>query len=368
MKQTTNIFILGFGLLLTACNSGELPDAGNTTVAFRPDFQTGEPQTRSIVTGTGTSTTGGAIHQVNVFVTKEDGSAIYPGTTNGVVTFTKKGENTWEGQVNLHSETARIYAYYPTGITPTLGSNAGGDNIDTHYIKIEDLATQTFDGKNDWDCSAIDYLYGTSTSNPEEAQSITASNEAGKSQLEPSIYLQHALAQVAFTMQTAADRPLTEFDFIKKITIKSTSGNLFATAAHMQLKDGTLTATTSVKQLTFTPTGENDNGGNETASTAIKCGNAKNPVLVGYGLVAPLNSPPADKSITISVLLGKKGSENKENERELSAILDSPVQWAKGKRYVYPITLTNKAITVGATTITPWDQIDGGNDMKPEGI
>lgn len=366
MKQTTNIFILGFGLLLTACNSGELPDADNTTVAFQPDFQTGETQTRSIVTGTGTSTEGGAINEVNVFVTKKDGSAIYPGTTNGVVTFTKSSADAWEGQVNLHSETARIYAYYPTGITPTLVSSGGSGN-DTHYIAITPLADQTFDGTNTWDCSAIDYLYGTSSGDPNASTAITASNQTGD-KLKPSIYLQHALAQVAFTMQTAADRPLTEFDFIKKITIKSTSDDLFATAANMQLKDGTLTATTSVKQLTFTPTGENDNGGNETASTAIKCGNAKTPVLVGYGLVAPLNSPPADKSITISVLLGKKGSENKENERELSAILDSPVQWAKGKRYVYPITLTNKAITVGATEITPWTEIKGGNDMKPEGI
>lgn len=368
MKQTTNIFILGFGLLLTACNSGELPDTGNTTVAFRPDFQTGETQTRSIVNSTGTSTEGGAINEVDVFVTKEDGSAIYPGTTNGVVTFTKKGENTWDGKVNLHSETARIYAYYPTGITPTLVSNDGSGN-DIHYIAITPPAAQTFDGTNKWDCSAIDYLYGTSASDPTASTTaITANNQTDPSGLKPSIYLQHALAQVAFTMQTAADRPLTEFDFIKKITIKSTSGDQFATAANMLLKDGTLTATTSVKQLTFTPTGENDNGGNGTASTAIKCGDIRTPVLVGYGLVAPLNSPPAGKSITIFVLLGKKGSGNKENERELSAILDSPVQWVKGKRYVYPITLTNKAITVGATEITPWTEIKGGNDMKPDGI
>lgn len=370
MKQTTNIFILGFGLLLTACNSGELPDTDNTTVAFRPDFQTGETQTRSIVTGTGTSTTGGAIHQVNVFVTKEDGSAIYPGTetTHGVVTFTKSGADTWNGQVNLHSETARIYAYYPTGITPTLISNDGSDN-DTHYIAITPPAAQTFDGTNNWDCSAIDYLYGTSSSDPNvPITAITASNKTNPEGLNPSIYLQHALAQVAFTMQTAADRPLTDFDFIKKITIKSTSGDLFATAAHMQLKDGALTATASTNILTFTPTGESESNGDGTTSTAIQCGDIRTPVLVGYGLVAPLNNPPADKSITISVLLGKKGSENKENERELSAILDSPVQWVKGKRFVYPITLTNKAITVGTTTITPWDQIDGGNDMKPEGI
>lgn len=366
MKQTTNIFILGFGLLLTACNSGELPDANNTTVAFRPNFQTGETQTRSIVNGTGTSTADGAIHQVNVFVTKENGSAIYPGTTNGVVTFEKTGESAWDGKVNLHSETARIYAYYPTGITPTLVNNDGNGN-DTHYIAITPLAAQTFDGTNTWNCSTIDYLYGTSSSNPDDVSAITANNKTSD-KLNPSIHLQHALAQVAFTMQTAADRPLTEFDFIKKITIKSTSGNLFATAANMQLKDGALTSPTNTSILTFTPTGENDNEGNGTVSTAIQCGDIRNPVLVGYGLVAPLSIEPADKSITISVLLGKKGSANKENERELSAALDKPVQWAKGKRYVYPITLTNKAITVGTTKITPWDQIDGGNDMKPDGI
>lgn len=365
MKQTTNIFILGFGLLLTACNSGELPDAGNTTVAFRPDFQTGETQTRSIVTGTGTSTTGGAIHQVNVFVTKEDGSAIYPGTTNGVVTFTKSDADAWEGQVNLHSETARIYAYYPTGITPTLVSNGGSGN-DTHYIAITPPAAQTFDGTNTWDCSAIDYLYGTSSGDPNaQTTAITANNQTDPSGLKPSIYLQHALAQVAFTMQTAADRPLTDYDFIKKITIKSTTGNQFATAANMQLKDGTLTSTTSVAQLTFIPTGEEGDG---TASTALKCGANRTFAPVGYGLVAPLSSPPAENSITISVLIGKAGSINKENERELSATLTSPVQWAKGKRYVYPITLTNKAITVGTTEITPWTEIKGGNDMKPDGI
>ncbi|WP_455640581.1 fimbrillin family protein [Parabacteroides sp.] len=372
MKQTTNIFILGFALLLTACSSGELPDTDNATVAFRPDFHTGETQTRSIVNSTGTTTAGGAINEVNVYVTKKDGSAIYPGTetTNGVVTFTKQADYTWEGKVNLHSETARIYAYYPTSITtPTLGgSNVNGSgDIDTHYIEITPLADQTFDGTKDWDCSTVDYLYGTNTNNPSEATPIEASNKTGESSLNPSIYLQHALAQVAFTMKTAPDRPLTNFDYIKKITIKATGDNNtpFVTAAHMLLKDGTLNSTTNVAQLTFTPTGESGNG---TGSTAVKCGEEKAPALVGYGLVAPLSSQPATGTIKISVLLGAKGSNNTENERELTATLENPAQWLKGKRYVYPITLTNLAITVGKTTITPWDQIDSGSDMKPDGI
>lgn len=370
MKQTTNIFILGLGLLLTACSSGELPDTDNATVAFRPDFHTGETQTRSIVNSTSTTTAGGAINEVNVYVTKKDGKAIYPGTetTNGVVTFTKQADNTWKGKVNLHSEMARIYAYYPTSITtPTLGgSNVNGSgDIDTHYITITHLADQTFDGTNDWNCSTVDYLYGTRT-NPEDASAIEANNQTDKGGLNPSIYLQHALAQVAFTMKTAPDRPLTDYDYIKKITIKAAGNDYtpFAIAAHMLLKDGTLNSTTNVAQLTFTPTGESGNG---TGSTAVKCGEEKAPALVGYGLVAPLSDPPATGTIKISVLLGAKGSDNT-NERELTATLENPTQWLKGKRYVYPITLTNLAITVGKTTITEWVQIDSGSDMKPDGI
>lgn len=177
--------------------------------------------------------------------------------------------------------------------------------------------------------------------------------------------MQHALAQVVFQLQTVSGRPVDDtYDYVKRITLATTGNdkNYFLTGTGtMQLKDGALGSLTAGNTLTFVPS---------EASSAVKCGANTSPVIVAYGLVAPMTAtpPPAENSLTLTLLLGKP--EATDGERELTVTLPSPVKWERGRRYLYTLNLSNRDVTVdGTTTITGWTS--NGNvdqDMKPDGF
>lgn len=355
--------ILGMGMVGGACTSDELPRRGQEEVRLQPHFYTGTPETRSIVNGT--SSAGGAdkINTVALYVTRRDNNAVYPGVTSdgkqaGYSLFTKKSDDTWEGVVKLANIEARMYAYSPSERAVT----HAGSSSDTHTIPVSIPADQTFAGGtngsegNGWECSGTDYLYGTTSQEIGTAGDITASNRS----YEPSVCLHHALAQVVFKLQTVSGRAVDDtYDFVKEITLTAT-GNYFltGTSGTMQLKDGTLGGLTAGKTLAFTPS---------VAASAVKCGANTNPTVVAYGLVAPMTAEPAASSITLTILLGKP--EATDGERELAVTIPAPVQWTKGKRYTYTLNLSNRAVTVDATTeITGWTSETGSADMKPDGF
>lgn len=356
--------ILGMGMIGGACTSDELPSTGQEKVRLQPHFYAGTPETRSIVNGT--SSTGGAdkINTVALYVTRKDNHTVYPGVTasgkqDGYSLFTKKSDDTWAGapEVKLSDIEARMYAYSPSGSTVT---HAGSS--DTHTIPVSIPAGQTFAGGtsgsegNGWECSGTDYLYGTTSQEIGTVGDITASNTSYK----PSVYLHHALAQAVFKLQTVSGRPVDDtYDFVKKITLTATNNYfLTGTSGTMQLKDGTLGGLTAGNTLTFTPSA---------TASAVKCGANTNPTVVAYGLVAPMTTVPVANSITLTILLGKP--EATDGERELTVTIPAPVQWTKGKRYIYTLNLSNRAVTVdAATTITGWTSETGSGDMKPDGF
>lgn len=356
--------ILGMGMIGGACSSDELAGRGQEEVRLQPHFYAGTPETRSIVNGT--SSAGGAdkINTVALYVTRKDNHVAYPGVTasgkqDGYSLFTKQSDDTWTGapEVKLANIVARMYAYSPSDGTVTPATNA-----DTHTIPISIPADQTFAGGtsgsegNGWECSGTDYLYGTTSQEIGTVGDITASNTSYK----PSVYLHHALAQVVFKLQTVSGRPVDNtYDFVKKITLTAT-GDYFrtGTSGTMLLKDGTLGSLTAGKALTFKPS---------VAASAIKCGDGANPKVVAYGLVAPMTTAPAASSINLTILLGKPAAED--GERELTVTIPTPVQWTKGKRYIYTLNLSNRAVTVDATTtITDWTPQEDSGDMKPDGF
>lgn len=349
------------GLLLLSCSAEEDAGGGSSEVYLRPQFYTGPVVTRSVVNGTAAASGDGNINTVTLFVTKTDGHTPYPGIENsGKTDFTATGSGgtlTWSGNVKLHNETARIFAYANSPVDPAPSFTAAAD--ENHYINVTIPDAITFNGANSWECNTTDYLYGSSSNT--EAKPITANNAEG--QYKPSIYLHHALALVVFQMQTYSGRPVTDYDYVKNITLDITGSTTFrkadSNAGKMYIKDGSLSDLTGSNRLTFAP----QNGTN-----AVQCGNSK-AATVAYGLVAPLTTAPQANDVSITVRLDKQ-SETTVNYRTLKQTLPSR-QWKAGYKYVYKLILSDRAVSIANITETPikgWEDINGSGELKPDGI
>lgn len=354
-------FILGIGIAGGACSSDELPDGDQAEVRLQPHFFAATAETRSIVNGTGTETKEDKINTVGLYVTQKNNNAVYG--TNGKAIFIKQNDDSWNGEVKLGSTVARLYAFSPSDSEVTHANSS-----DTHTIPVTLPADQTFAGGNagsegnGWECSGTDYLYGTAK---EAIEATPAQNiEASNTNFSPSIYLHHALAQVVFKLQTVSGRPVDNtYDFVKKITLTATESNKYfqTGTGTMQLKDGVLGGLTAGNTLSFVPSD---------ITNAVKCGDNTSPNVVAYGLVAPMADKPAGNSITLTILLGKPEANNIDGERELTVTIPAPVQWTKGKRYIYTLNLSNRAVTVeGTTEIKGWGKpVNSEQDMKPDGF
>lgn len=350
------------GLLMLSCSAEEDAGGGSSEVYLRPQFYTGPVQTRSVVNGTASSPGDGNINTVTLFVTKmEDGHTPYPGIeNNGKTNFTATGSGgtlTWSGNVKLHNETARIFAYANSPVDQAPSFTAAAN--DEHYINVTIPDAITFNGANSWECNTIDYLYGSSSNT--EAKPITANNTEG--QYKPSIYLHHALAQVVFQMQTYSGRPVTDYDYVKNITLDITGTTTFrkaeSNAGKMYIKDGSLSDLATTNRLTFAP---------QSGANTVQCGNS-NATTVAYGLVAPLTAIPQAKDISITVRLDKQ-SETTANYRTLKQTLPSK-QWKAGYKYVYKLILSDRAVSIANVTETPiigWEDVNGSGELKPDGI
>lgn len=365
---------LGLGLLailalLPGCSSDDSLPEDTTGVFLQPVFHMSGVETRSIISGTSTTEGEGRINAVKLFVTKEaDGYTPYDGVGTagdaGLSTFTYQsvgsGGNDWVGDptVNLSSVKARIYAYSPANATLTKSTTTTA-----HTIATTLPVNQNFYGGKEWDSDATDYMYGSASNTVGKATAITASNTtpSGSSPssgtYQPEIYLQHALARLSFTMQSATGRTVnTTYDYVKKITLKTSPNAFTIGTGTMRIEDGTLGGGTTVAELTFTP--KNDPS---SKTTAILCGAAGVPVEVGYGLVAPLSAV----DMTLTIVVGKQGDAT--DDRTLSANL-SQITWKRGHTHKIQITLSNRAISVSAGILS-WteDESVGTGDVKPGG-
>lgn len=354
---------LGLGMACLACSADEQAEEADARV-LSPRFYAGEvPLTRSIVNGIGANpASGDRISQVKVYVTLNSNGSVYPGITGGTSIYTYDGV-AWSGTptVKLHNELARIYAFYPVYKSGSGGQTevavTGVTGADTHTIPVEIASTQTFSGTNEWECSVVDYMYGSKESTVGDATPITASNTTGN--YSPAIQMQHALAQVVFQLQTKSGRRVDNtYDFVKQITLNTTGSPVFLTgsAGRMQLKDGALSSLSAGNELVFKPSSEAD---------AVLCGASNNPVVVAYGLVAPLVAPPSGVSLTIR--LGKPGDAT--HDRQLTVVGNAAlnVAWEKGKKYVYNLILDDRVLDLTEAGIKGWEEVPGGETIKPDG-
>lgn len=353
LLRSTFLCCIGLTTWMTACTN-ETDELGqdSTSVVLRPVFVAASPETRSIVNGLGTG--GGMINKIKLYVTKSDGYTAYPGINSspneGLSTYTGTGGGslTWTGypEVKLHNETARIFAYAPADAALTKSVNSIA-----HTIPATVLDAITFDGSSEWNCKGDDYLYGSSSSEVGASGEIKASNADG--QFSPTIHLQHALAQVAFKLQTANGRPVDgTYDYVKSIKLEAADAFLTGSGT-MKIADGEISGLTAASTLTFTAS----------ANPKI-CGNYSSGNIVAYGLVAPINNAPS--SVTLTITLGSK--ENDTNKRVLSVTSENfKVNWEKGKRYIYNLTLTDRAIEVSGVEINRWGaEVSGSGNLEPD--
>lgn len=346
MKTQTNILqLLGLTALLLGASCAreadmELP---GDTALLRPQFILAEENsTRSIVTGTSSGTSNGQINTVGMYITKQSDGTAYPDIDTNPLVYTYS-DSKWSTtlEIKISNETANIYAFSPSSLEVTNQAASG-----EHSVPVSIPQEQTFNTGNSWECSGTDYLYGSKNSTVGDEEIVTATNK----RIDPSVYLQHAQAQVIFKIQNAADRPADEqYDYIKSIKISSADGNpFFYGTGSMLLKDGKLNNLMATNELIFSPKIE---------TIPAKVGPTGSPATVGYGLVAPLASDPSSVSITIQ--LGR--SNGPEISRELTLSTEAlNVKWEKGHRYTYNLELGKTALKIAsAVEIGQWTSAAG---------
>lgn len=352
LRRSTFLCCIGLTTWMTACTN-ETDELGqdSTSVVLRPVFVAASPETRSIVNGLGSGD--GMINQIKLYVTKEDGYSAYPGigsgANQGLSTYTGEGKGTliWTGtpEVKLHNETARIFAYAPESAALTKSVNSIA-----HTIPVTVESSITFDGSSEWNCTGDDYLYGSSSPEVGVSGKITASNADGE--FSPTIHLQHALAQVAFKLQTANGRPVdNNYDYVKSIKLEATDA-FHAGTGKMQIDNGEISDLTAASTLIFTAS----------ANPKI-CGNYSSGNIVAYGLVAPIATP---SSVKLTITLGNKTDDT--NQRVLSVTHNNfNVNWEKGKRYIYNLTLTDRKIEVSGVAIKIWSgEVSDSGNLEPD--
>ena len=194
-----------------------LPATDGDRVPLRPGIHAGSTlvSSRTLVNGIGTGAD--RINSIGIYLAAPDGS-LYPGSSAAGVTFTQGSGNSWSSTPPTYVSllTARLHAWSPA--TTALTSTGNGTTPPTLPVSVP--KEQTFDGANNYGCSVDDYLYGSAASTQGSSAPITANSQSAT----PTIYMQHALAQLVFRIQTASDRPVDTYDYVKKITLTAEGG------------------------------------------------------------------------------------------------------------------------------------------------
>ena len=354
MNKLSIFYLFVFCTLLLAggcTDDGCLSDT-DTPVFLQPSFSTASNvSARSIVNETGTAT--GQVDKIGVYLTRTDGYTAYADPAMVYTTFTTKNGTTWTGakKLNLRTEQARLYAWYPdNGTAPT-------ESGTTRTIPLTLPAAQNFDGTSTTACSQTDYLYGSANKTAGDATAITVSATNNTS---PTVYLQHALAQLVFTIEYKAGRvPDSEYDYVKSISLTTGTGTAVFRAANaagtLALNDGTIILATTAT-ITFTAT----------AGTSQLPGNIGAPKPVAYGLVAPkAKDATGTNPISLNLVLGQKSAST--NDRTLTAANAALFngEWKKGHRYTYNLQLDKNDITLKSVEIKAWTENNGGSQDVP---
>ena len=203
-------------LLLAGCTDKDAPgieEVATIPLQLMVNTVSGSTDTRSVVSQTGTAS--GQVGEIGICLAlASDGHSAYATPEASSALFTLSGSDVWTASrpVNLRSAQARLYAWYPA-----VESNLTTvDNGTARTVAITLPASQTFDGANATDCSQSDYLYGSASGTVGDATPITVNRDNNN----PTVYLQHALTRLIFTIEYKAGRvPDSEYDWVKSISL-----------------------------------------------------------------------------------------------------------------------------------------------------
>ena len=333
-------------LLLAGCTDKDAPgieEVATIPLQLMVNAVSGSTDTRSVVSQTGTAS--GQVGEIGICLAlASDGHSAYATPEASSALFTLSGSDVWTASrpVNLRSAQARLYAWYPA-----VESNLTTvDNGTARTVAITLLASQTFDGANATDCSQSDYLYGSASGTVGDATPITVNRDNNN----PTVYLQHALTRLIFTIEYKAGRvPDSEYDWVKSISLE---GPFHAGACTLQLNDGTLFFSSSATPVTLTFSA---------AQNPQLPGNIGTPARVAYGLVAPKGT--TTQSVTVKLVLGQKSTST--NDRTLTSTTNLfNAEWTKGNSYTYKLLLDKNDITLKSVSIKGWTDAPSGDSTE----
>lgn len=273
---------------------------------------------------------------IGFYITGENDHAVYPGTSAGILSYVS---GSWKASPGtyVNGTPGRLYAWYPSDLILS-PDNSGGN----HTVPVSVPAEQTSAGTG----AVTDYLYGAGSGDAASTEPIVVS-----SRLSPTVYMQHALAQVVFTVQGDRRDPGIN-DYVKSITL-SASGNQFLSGdGSLNVRTGGISGLTGTQTLTFYP------------ETPAQIGGTGAPVTVAEGLVAPLASAPA---VTLTVVLGPEDSDA-ENRTYTLTSTSINVKWERGRSYLYSLTLGNEISVTQTAVIWGTAESDSGVDFEEQGI
>lgn len=320
-------------LWLTACSSEETLSDGTLKVIAGIGGTESGTITRSIVSGTGFPDAA----TIGIFVTGTD-------YTSNDRTFTyddgvSDGTADWTGDdaIYLTKNTATVYGYYPSSLTPTIS----GTSSTVPATVLTTIATNGFDAASE-DATVLDYMYAVGTGDGTAQETVTKDASAA------TLTFKHALAQLVFIVKKAAEFGGT--GTLTNITLTQPSGSYFnggSTAGTMALTGGTLTLPATDNTINLTDSKLINESGASAATATV--------------FVAPASATSISLSMTID---GSTYSLASGSYLPTGTSGSTFTGWEAGKTYTYTITVAGGALSLSntAVTITDWTSfgtIDG---------
>lgn len=385
INQTKYHWLMALPALLLAVGCGEsiLPEGQDTGVA---ELQV-SPQvvlTRGAIdAGSDASAVGNALGSIAVYAN----STTTNKTTNnyGLYTYSSSAWGSATDKIYLSAEEATIYAHYPayqpgssgefqSSGTALKASDSSGEYTDNSTInisvfpgksgdanaKIDFQSTDNSDGQTSTKdkilaaSGEVDYMYADQGSTGVKASYKNGdTNKTGK----VTLAMKHALAMVSFRVY--ADHTYKNTGaFTKLVLANKTSGTTIlkngGTNPTMKIKDGTITAGSSLAAVTYTRDIANYTLPKAASSDASAATTAKNNARKASILVLPEST--ADKS-TVEATLTIDAQDYK------VALPGSDSKWEAGKNYLYTVKLSGSELVISSVTVTQWTTVTSSTDL-----
>lgn len=349
--------------------SGKKPDVKAAEMEVNLGFVGTEVSSRAIYDGVGPSEDNMANHigKVRVSVASYSagsGYAAYPSeNVSGTYKAYKEGDKVlWRAEdrsVLLKTNKAVVFGYAPLEGTDTdvLSADPAITASDVTIGGLTIRAEQTFDATDAKRnlCNQTDYLFATNSAERDTPVQDTVS----ETQLETTLYMHHAMAKISFRVMKGKGQAVdTDNDFVKQVKL-TTAENIFpqGLTCTMSLVNGALTGVTPSNALSFTaregkrmllsPYSEDRTSASRQA----------------YGLVAPLKKE--GNIVAMEVTVGTNDSDT-EKDRIYKTVADTeklPVDWERGKEYIYAMTVTDRGLDVKLVQIVAFEP--GGDADVP---